>query len=360
MAHLKIPFLTLMLSSCLVGSLAPVLEGQIVEIRGDLGSPDSYECVLSGLRGMGKDCGTKYEDMVFTAQILSIAPASNGEFHLTVRPEIIFKGNPTVGTQILTAQHRCLPEMKVGDSWLFSLYRDRESKELIVNYGSRSGPETEESEQISLLRKLASLDDAGIVKGRAYYYRQTGEGEEQLPSVGHAIIMTRKGDVKKLKVVTDEDGEFVFGPVAAGKYELDPNTKPGLWTMWSGGFEVEPHGCTNFDLDFQIDGQISGRLAFPAGVDPDKWEVEATPSDDPGVVPASAWTDGTGHFELHGLKPGKYIVVFKKTEMREGPNLRVDLFAPGTQSRVNAQVVELGEATRVQDIELIIPRSALE
>lgn len=357
MPHCKFPFLVLMLFSCFGGHL----KGQIEVQHGDLGSPDSFSCSLSGLKGMGSDCGTKDDEMVFTAEILSIASAPNDESRLTLRPETIFKGAPTVGMEILTTQLRCLPKMKAGDSWLFSLYRDEKSKELIVNYGSRSGPEREESHQIDSLRRLAGLDAAGVVKGRAYFDQETKEGgQEQIPSVNHTIFLTRVEDGRKFKASTNKNGEFEFEPVPAGKYDLDPNTKPGLWTMWSGGFNVEPHGCTAFDLDFHVDGQIAGRLVFPADVDPSEWQVEITPADDPSVVSASAWTDDAGRFVLHGLSSGKYIVVFEKTEKRNGPNLRVDLFAPGTPDRANAQLIELGEATRVEGIELVVPRSAIK
>lgn len=328
MPHRKFTLDALMLSSCLAVSLAAPLGGQILEVRGDLGSPDSYVCALSGQKGMGRDCGTKNDEMVFTAEILSVAPAPNEELRLTLRPESIFKGTPTVGMQVLTAQRRCLPAMKTGDSWLFSLYRDKESKQLIVNYGSRSGPEPEQSQQIGFLRRLAGLDAEGVVKGRAYAYREnSGGGEEQVPSVNHTIVLTHVEDGLKYKVVTNEEGEFEFEPVPEGKYDLAPNTKPGLWTMWSGGFDVEPHGCTDFDLDFQVDGQIAGRLIFPAGVDPSQWQVSVTPIDDPGVVPASVWTDDAGRFVLHGLSPGKYVVVIEKTEMRKGPNLRASVYS---------------------------------
>ena len=355
MSHCKFPFLVLFI--CFAGHL----KGQIEVQHGDLGSPDSYSCSLSGLKGMGSDCGIKDDEMVFTAEILSIASAPNDEFRLTLRPVTIFKGTPTVGMEILTAQLRCLPKMKTGDSWLFSLYRDEKSKELIVNYGSRSGPEREEGRQIDSLRRLAGLDDSGVVKGRAYFDQETKEGgQEQLPSVNHTIFLTRVEDGRKFKASTNKNGEFEFEPVPAGKYDLDPNTKPGLWTMWSGGFNVEPHGCTAFDLDFQVDGQIAGRLVFPADVDPSEWQVEITPADDPSVVSASAWTDDTGRFVVHGLSPGKYVVLFEKTEKRNGQNLRVDLFAPGTPNRAHAQLIELGRATRIEGIELVVPSSAIK
>ena len=356
----KFPFLVPILSSCIVANLVPLLEGQITILHGDLGSQDSYSCSVSGLKGMGSDCGTKYDEMVFTAKILAIAPAHNDEFRLTLRPQTIFKGTPTLGMEILTAQRRCLPKMKIGDSWLFSLYRDKESKELVLNYGTRSGPEADEPQQIAFLHRLASLDAKGVVKGRAYSAREAGNESQEEPSANHAIVLTRADDGRKFTAVTDQKGEFEFDPLPAGNYELDPNTKPGIWTMWSGKFDVEPHGCTNFDLDFHVDGEIAGRLVFPEGVDPSMWEVEVTPAPDPGVVPASAWTDAAGRFVLHGLSPGRYIVVFKKTEMRERVNLRIDLFAPGTPDRANAQVIEVGKATLVDGIQLVVPRSAIE
>jgi hypothetical protein len=353
-------FLVPILASCLIGDFIPLLEGQITILHGDLGSPDSYVCSISGLKGMGSDCGTKYDEMVFTAKILTIAPAFNDEFRLTVRPLTIFKGTPTLGMEILTAQRRCLPDMKTGDLWLFSLYRDEQSKELIVNYGTRSGPELEESQQIASLRRLVGLDATGIVKGRAYLEQEASDQSLEHPSVNQTIVVTRADDGRKFKTLTNQKGEFEFDPLPAGKYDLDPNTKPGLWTRWSGTLDVEPHGCINFDLDFHVDGQIAGKLLFPGGVDPSIWEVEVTPADDPGVVPASAWTDDAGHFVLHGLKPGRYVLLFEKTDTRKGPNLRVDLFAPGTPDRVNAQVIELGKAGRVEGIELTVPRFAIE
>jgi hypothetical protein len=340
--------------------MVPHLQAQIEIWHGDPRAPASYRCVVSGLKGMGSDCGTKYDEMVFTARILSIAAAPDDEFRITLRPETVFKGNPTLGMEILTAQRRCLPEMKIGDSWLFSLYRDQRSKGLIVNYGSRSGPEAEERQQVASLRKLAALDTAGVVKGRAYSEREGNDEQAEHPSANHTIILTRLEDGMKLKAITNEKGEFEFAPVPAGNYNVNPNTKQGLWTMWSGEIKVEPHGCTNIDLDFHVDGQISGRLVFPEGINPSTWEVEATPVDNDGLVPASDWTDDAGRFVLHGLSPGKYIVAFRNTETRDGPNLHVDLFAPGTQNRANAQVIQLVKASRVEGVELVIPSFAID
>jgi hypothetical protein len=361
MLHRNSTFLANILLTCLAGLFVPLAEGQVVVEHGDWGSPDSYTCSYDGLKGMGQDCGTKYDVMVLTAEILSISLAPDNEFRIALRPETVFKGAPTVGMEILTSQRLCLPEMKIGDSWLFTLFRAGESKDLILGYGTRSGPVSDEKVQIDLLRRLASLDTQGIVKGRAYCNLETGKRfRKQVPSKSQIILLTRVEDGRKFKALTDDKGQYEFEPLPAGEYDLNPNTKPGFWTMWSGKIEVEAHGCIDSDLDFQVDGQIAGTLVFPAGVDPNTWEIEVSPVDDPGVVPASAWTDESGQFVLHGLEPGKYIVAFRKTEKRDGPNLKVDLFAPGTPDRANAQVIELGKAKRVEGLEVIVPRSVIE
>jgi hypothetical protein len=60
------------------------------------------------------------------------------------------------------------------------------------------------------------------------------------------------------------------------------------------------------------------------------------------------------------LNPGRYLVFFRKTEKRKGPNLQVDLFAPGTTNRANAKVIELGKAARIKGVEFVIPHTALK
>ncbi len=178
----KFPAIILLLLACFSGSVVPLAIAQNVILH-DLESSDPYNYSLSGLKGMLSECGIKFGEMVFTAEILSMDPAPYGEFRLTLRPLTIFKGAPALGVKVFTAQRRCLPEMKTGDRWLFSVYRDSESKNLFVGYGTRSGPEAAEAEQIAFLHKLASLDNQGVVKGRAYFNQGTGEHSEAQPPV---------------------------------------------------------------------------------------------------------------------------------------------------------------------------------
>jgi len=360
MENRKSTFLFLLLACGLVGHCPSLAFAQIMEIHGRPDSPDFFVCSRSGLKGMGSDCGTEYYDSVFTAEILSVTSEPNNELRLTLRPQKIFKGKPEVGVQVITSQWRCLPPMRAGDSWLFFLKQNRDSKELIVSYGGRSGPVEDKKQEIQVLGRLVDLDSAGVLKGRAYRYQQKGKiSSEQVFMKDHEIVLTGE-DGRKIKTTTNEDGNFEFNSIPAGKYDSEPNTEAGLWTRRSGTITVEPHSCKMMDLDFVEDGQIAGRLVFPLEVDPNMWEVEATPLDDPDVFPASTWTDNAGNFVLHGLRSGKYLVVIKKTEMRKGPNLSKDLYAPGDPERDNGRIIKLEKAARVEGVELFVPRSAIE
>jgi hypothetical protein len=260
MRHRRFSVFATSLVLSLLGSATPRATAQLTIIY-EQPDGDWYSCSVSSLKGMGKDCGTEYDEMVFTATILSVRPAADGELRLTLGPETVFKGAPTVGMEILTEQRRCLPEMNTGDHWLFSLYRDRESKELLVNYGSRSGPVDAMADRLAFLHKLGTLNDTGIVRGRAHWKRESADGsQEEVPRSDHEIVLTRTETGEKLKTLTDKNGNFQFEPLPAGEYDLDPNTEHGLWTMWSGTIKVKRQACTEFDLDFHVDGQNSGRL----------------------------------------------------------------------------------------------------
>jgi hypothetical protein len=116
----------------------------------------------------------------------------------------------------------------------------------------------------------------------------------QTVAVGDYFLLTRVEDGRKFKAITDKEGDFEFEPLQAGKYKLEPNTKPDLWTRWYGDTEVKQHGCTDFDLDYRINGVIAGKLIFPKGIDPSKWEVNATPADEPDVFLRQAIRTKTG------------------------------------------------------------------
>jgi hypothetical protein len=316
---------------------------QITEIRTYNGK--EIGCTRSGLFGFGRSCGTQFYEDVFVGTILSIKQVSYWEMDLTLRPEEIFKGAPSTPLNITTNQGICLPEMHAGDRWLFYLQRDKESGNLLSAYGSGSGPVANEQEAIDGLRRLSKLQGTGLVIGQI---STSDENNVWSPRANHRVVIRRLEDSAEYSVFTDKDGGFEFPPLRAGKYDLDLNTEPGLWTEWTGKMTVEAQQCMDYSAQLQIDGTISGHVRSADGRPVNPSQVQAT--SDRGS--SSAFTDESGYFEIHGLGPGRYLV-----SVLDDHNGEAEAYAPGVRDQSKAVVIELGRAEKREGIDIRIPQT---
>jgi len=98
--------------------LVTALSGQTIEIREHLGK--EIACVLDGLRGFGRLCGTGggYTYVVI-GSVLSTVDISDTEKRLQITPEEVFLGNSVSELTVLTNQGACLPDIQPGDEWLW-------------------------------------------------------------------------------------------------------------------------------------------------------------------------------------------------------------------------------------------------
>src|SRR5580692_8606215 len=155
-----------------VTGLVPSLSAVIMEIRMYHGKQIS--CMYSGLHSSaGRECGTYGYARVFTGTVKSVNEISFTDKRLVLIPEEIFLGAASEVTA--TVNQGCLPpdepEIKAGDRWLFYLQSPgfpgtkEKAKELVLPYGSRSGPLDSVSvqEEISTLRHLALLTHSGVI-----------------------------------------------------------------------------------------------------------------------------------------------------------------------------------------------------
>jgi hypothetical protein len=242
---------------------------------------------------------------------------------------------------VTTSQGICLPDLRVGDRWLFYLEKDEHADRFLVAYGSPSGPIGQEQENVDRLRRLAKLQGEGLIIGEV-------DNPNGKPRANHRVIVRRLPDGAEFVSLTNKDGKFEFPPLRAGKYDLNPNTKPGLWTMWYGETTVESNQCMNYLLDLDIDGTISGYVRTDDGKPLKFADVQAV--FDGGS--SSAFTDESGHFEIHGLAPGRYLVGLHIADEDRG---KASVYAPGVRDQSKATVIELGRAERREGIDIRIP-----
>lgn len=336
----------------------PRVSAQIVEDREYRGK--KIMCVLSGLQGWGSHCGADGNyAYIFVGSVLSTTEVSDTEKRLQVTPEEMFLGDAASQLTVTTDQGACLPEILPGDQWLFYLWRDDKTKELLLGYDSPSKPIADAQLAINRLRRLAAMTDLGIIAG--YVTRPVWHNDEKytdyLYPPNHKIIATRKSDGAEYFAVTDSDGDFEFEPLPAGSYDLSANTAKGLWAE-EGPATVHSRGCESFAFELHADGEISGHVKSADGkpfkIHP--WvEIEAV---DGGRDSKSSYVDDHGYFEARGLEPGRYLVGIGIRAEPSTPEWKSRVYYPGVQARERATVIQLGKAEKRTHIDFQLRSSS--
>lgn len=316
---------------------------QVIEMVNHDGK--KYACEVNHLMGSGNSCGTQNFDEIVIGTIVSVAPISDGEIDIALKTEEIFKGDQAPKIDITTGQVNCFPDLRPGDRWLFYLVRDKETDALTLAYGSGSGPVAQETDSVERLRRLSKFRDSGTVMGEV-------DESNGKPRAHHPIVVRRLTDGARYTVYTNKDGKFEFPPLPAGKYNLNPNTVPGMKATWSGEIDVEARQCTSYFVNIEVDGRISGFVRNADGTPQESVEVEAVSADDSDNPGGSAVTNGKGHYEIRGLDAGRYIVGLGIADAVAGGNA---LYAPGVKDPKRATTVTLRQADRHAGVDIRVP-----
>lgn len=375
----------------LLGLSAPTLSAQIVEMR-DYHGEEIY-CSRSGLHGWAESCGADNEFYVyvFTGTVLSIVDVADSEQRLKIGPEEVFYGKPPATLTVFTNQARCLPELRIGDKWLFSIYKSHQNR-LIVSYGHNNAPVAESAAELALLRRLAQMHDTGLVRGRVM--REQWDDEDKsvtsVPVAGHKITATRtphqlpyqkkaqneaqtvvqSESQTEYTAVTDAEGNYEFAPLPLGTYEVRGHTDGTAWSE-GGELEIKPGSCYYVGYEMRSGGTISGRVVLP-GEDRDAplWvkaidakdpkDPEADSENAPGtaqeVVSASIYVEHRGgHYELKALRPGRYLIAAELYNQAD-PHKPLRIYYPGVTSADRAIVIEVQKTESHPSIDFEIPR----
>lgn len=229
-------------------------------------------CAVSGLSGFGDSCGFEYYEAAFVGTIISDEELPGDEFQLVVSPTEIFKGDLPATVKLTTRSGACMPEFVVGDEWLFSVKRDEKSEELLLWFGSPGGPLPESEKKVEQFRRLAQLTDSGLIIGEV----SDGPGSGEYRANQKVIVRSIDDGVEHI-AVTDAAGHFEFPPLPIGKYSIDPNTVPGLWSGDGGETTVLAHECRDYHIGMHMDGSIAGSVILPSGGTSRTWNVDAVP-----------------------------------------------------------------------------------
>jgi hypothetical protein len=346
-----------LLPALILLSTVPCSTAQIDEERDYHG--EKIMCMLSGLRGWGEDCGIDGDyAYIFRGTVFFVTDTSDAEEELELAPIEIFRGDPVSQLTVITNQGHCLPEILPGDEWLFYLWRDDKSNQLVLSYGGGSAPVSDAAFALSELRRLAVMTDTGIIRGEL---NQPIEREEDgfkfwdyVPVPNHQVVATRS-DGTIFSAISDSQGRYAFEPLPSASYYLSANTEPGLWAE-EGPAKVEPRSCRSFQLEMHTDGQISGRVRSADGR-PFKIHPWVEIQTEDGNRTQSFDTDEHGYFYARGLEPGRYRVSVGDVEPN-APDPGARVYYPGVRSKEQATVIDLGKAEKRANIDFQLPAAA--
>jgi hypothetical protein len=173
-------------------------------------------CMHSGLTSDLKDCGlqSNWYAYVFVGSISAITPIKDDEKELQIIPEEVFHGEPANPLTARTSQSACLPNLKVGNHWLFFL---RNGKPIVLDYyGNISRHVADAQQQLATLRRLQNIGDNGIVRGHVL----RGPLGQQMAIPDAHVVAHGASDNAQFVVTTDADGRYEFQPLPPGKYKV--------------------------------------------------------------------------------------------------------------------------------------------
>lgn len=324
-----------------VVSFAPLLSAQILETREYHGK--KVGCVHSGLySSAGWVCGTQNYERVFTGTVRSAVEVGDTDKRLELIPDEVFLGDSQKEVTAITDQ-ACLPtDIEAGQKWLFYLYRDKKSNELVLGFEGRSKPIDKAQQDIETLRHLAMLTDTGILTGH-------------VGDPGHKVVARRASDGKEFFALANESGNYEF-ELPAGAYSLSANSKRGLWAPETETF-VSKQECIHVDLWLHTDGRIAGTVTTADGRAARYVQVAIVP-----VSPAgqsfTVVADEQGHFEVGGRKAGRYIVGVGLLAPTNSPEWKSRVYYPGVPTQEQAKAIELGDGEWRTDVNFSLPSSS--
>ena len=333
-----------------------VAAGQIIILKpvGD----KTVQCMHTGLSSDLRDCGVQSDwyAYVFVGTISSVTPMEDGEKELHIIPLEIFRGEPPNPLVVRTSQGACFDKpLDVGDHWLFYL---RSGNPIVLDfYGNISSPVADSKERIEVLRRLETIGDNGILRGRVKR-GPFGQGE----AVPNGTVLAHRATDDALFVATsDADGRYEFQPLAPGKYKVSVDPTKSFHAD-DASIQLNRGQCWDLTLSRSPHARLAGHVKHLDGSPVPRVQVLIANYDGSGYT--TMQSDASGYFHMESMSPGKYVVGINLPGAAawkysgcggacDAP--QASLYYPNMRNRSDALVIDLATDEKREDIDFTIP-----
>lgn len=161
---------------------------------------------------------------------------------------------------------------------------------------------------------------------------------------------------------TDKDGAYEFNSLPFGDYHIVP-VLPAKFSApdmeLKNVVKVEPGVSRQNDVSVFWDGKVSGHV-----VDREKRPlagvislVPADPDEEQTAYRTGGWASAEiadGGFDLAQIAPGRYRLRFSPN-LGRGVSFRYKFYYPGTMTKEQSTIIEIGEGQHVENLVLVVP-----
>ncbi len=353
-----------------------------------IAQPPVLACSCAG--GGGPACYEAWSQnisAVFLGRVVRITGIRDLSVHFDIEDPLMGITGKTVTVQTPRGEAACGYNFETGKRYV--VYAHKSSGSLSTGLCTRTRPAEYGQEDIEYFHSLTSLPPTSKIYGslKEYtfdpdfkpkfqpslmdHYRPPEEYyRAMVPLPGQDIVL--KGPDGERRTSVDKDGQWEISGLVPGDYsisaDLPPNTEfaPYRWKV-----TVAPKGCARVDVRAEASGHISGQI-FTGTPAPDWALLEVfvlRREDNKDFDARHPFTyvyvnPNERKFDLGPLPPGHYILgvyLVKKVPVKNGHTLKDTpaTFFPGVEQVSGAEIITLGEGTRVNSINVKLVREDL-
>ncbi|HWT03626.1 MAG TPA: carboxypeptidase-like regulatory domain-containing protein [Pyrinomonadaceae bacterium] len=287
-----------------------------------------------------------------------------------VQVEKVFKGTKQTQVIFRTEGSSCDAVYEEGERWLFYAYYDKKSGRWSTHACDRSTRIESAADDLLYLQALPASAQKTRISGELKHY-------EDDPAKGFSLVkniigakVTIKGEQRTYEVYTDKNGVYEVYGLPPGKYQVEPETPPGLRLRFpirfgevaytdkmSAKLVLRDKGCVAMDFLYSADTSVSGTLFGADGRALPHVCLNLLPKGKPAT--RGNWkfdcTDERGRYNVDEIPPGEYLIVVNDENKISSNAPFPAAYYPGVFEKEKATVITLAAGDRLEGYDIHIP-----